>query len=466
MPDFRAESGDRPFQEKLLMEGMSKLGARELAPLARSWLQAPEIESLSDCRDQRYDPSQRAYVLSATGAAPSFRIAATAERPIVNPCFVVRNWNCEDNARLEINSAAQVWRAELPPRHRARSERKAVARRLVAAGSHGVGHLHRARRPAGGFLRQTGGRKRQRVCSQAEFKESMKVEISLLALLAAALPAAASTNDLLVGWHFDEGTGGATVETVSGRSDRFFGHLMFDQGVRGSGLKFDGFTSRLSRPAKDLPKFGPALTVEAWIAPQEYSWNWTGIVDQETNHQEGFSFGINHVGQVGLGLAIDGQWQTVIPTQAIPLLKWSHVAATYDPAGVMSVFINGQLAGSRNVTGNFSPSREDLWIGTSHTKQWPALTEREVSKTPTPMVFDGLIDEVKLYREALDSSAVMAAFQSCGAEESSAPAIPQDALRSGRTGVLRGLLRAAALLRRVGPPMARRRSSRHRGPVR
>lgn len=90
------------------MEGMSKLGTRELAPLARSWLQAPEIESLSDCRDQRYDPSQRAYVLNATGAAPSFRIAATAERPIVNPCFVVRNWNCEDNARLEINSAAQV----------------------------------------------------------------------------------------------------------------------------------------------------------------------------------------------------------------------------------------------------------------------------------------------------------------------------------------------------------------------
>jgi hypothetical protein len=107
LPDFRAGSGDRPFQEKLLMEGMSKLGAKELAPLARSWLQAPEIESLSDCRGQGYDPSQRAYVLCATGAAPSFRIAASAERPIVNPCFVVRNWNCEDNARLEINSAAQ-----------------------------------------------------------------------------------------------------------------------------------------------------------------------------------------------------------------------------------------------------------------------------------------------------------------------------------------------------------------------
>jgi hypothetical protein len=102
VPDFRAGSGDRPFQEKLLMEGMSKRGAQELAPLARSWLQAPEIEALSDCRDQHYDPAQRAYVLSATGAAPSFRIAASAARPIVNPCFVVKKWGDAD-AKLALD---------------------------------------------------------------------------------------------------------------------------------------------------------------------------------------------------------------------------------------------------------------------------------------------------------------------------------------------------------------------------
>ena len=134
----------------------------------------------------------------------------------------------------------------------------------------------------------------------------MKLEISLLALLTAALPASASTNGLLVGWHFDEGTGRATVEAVSGRSDQFIGHLMFDQGVRGSGLKFDGFTSRLSRPAKDLPNFGPALTVEAWIAPQEYSWAWTGIVDHDQDARAGFFLGINHVGLVGFYAVVDG----------------------------------------------------------------------------------------------------------------------------------------------------------------
>ena len=85
MPDYRADHGERPFQEKLLMEGMSRQGAKELVPLAKSWLQAPSFEAVSDCRGPGYDPSQRAFLLCATGPAPSFRIAASPEHPIVNP---------------------------------------------------------------------------------------------------------------------------------------------------------------------------------------------------------------------------------------------------------------------------------------------------------------------------------------------------------------------------------------------
>ncbi len=108
MPDYRARFGARPYQEKLLMEGLSKQGAEELAPLARSWLQAPAMEPLSNCRGSGYDPGQRAYVLSATGEAPSFRVAASPERPIVNPCFVVRNWNSEESGKVSIDSTKQA----------------------------------------------------------------------------------------------------------------------------------------------------------------------------------------------------------------------------------------------------------------------------------------------------------------------------------------------------------------------
>ena len=106
-PFSRRQRGDVPFDEKILMEGMTDRSAASLVSLAKSWLQAPPLETLSDCTGSGYDPSQRAYVLCATGASPSFRIAASTEHPIVNPCFVVQNWNCETPAELEINSAAQ-----------------------------------------------------------------------------------------------------------------------------------------------------------------------------------------------------------------------------------------------------------------------------------------------------------------------------------------------------------------------
>ena len=47
-------------------------------------------------------------MLGATGVAPSFRIAASAERPIVNPCFVVRNWNTAAPAKLDLNSEVRA----------------------------------------------------------------------------------------------------------------------------------------------------------------------------------------------------------------------------------------------------------------------------------------------------------------------------------------------------------------------
>jgi hypothetical protein len=101
------QRGDAPYLEKTLMEGMTDQSAVSLVSLAKSWLEAPALETISDCRNLGYDASQRAYVLCATGASPSFRIAASAQHPIVNLCFVVKNWNGEEAARLQIDSKTE-----------------------------------------------------------------------------------------------------------------------------------------------------------------------------------------------------------------------------------------------------------------------------------------------------------------------------------------------------------------------
>ena len=249
----------------------------------------------------------------------------------------------------------------------------------------------------------------------------LKPLLLALVLLTAPVTSFANTNGLVASWHFDEGSGRATTEVASGKQDPFAGHLMFDQGVRGSGLKFDGFTSRLARPAKELPKFGPALTVEAWVAPQEYSWAWTGIVDHDQDARAGFFLGINHLGQVGFYAAVDGKWLGCDSKEPLALLKWAHVAGTFDPATGFKLYVNGQPVGANEAKGDFKPAEGlDLLIGMAHRQQYPALTEREPSKKfLSNMVFDGLIDEVRISNRALTADEIKTSFRA------NSPANPQ-----------------------------------------
>ena len=232
----------------------------------------------------------------------------------------------------------------------------------------------------------------------------------LLALLF-TFSSSVAEHDPSAWWNFDSGSNRIATDIVKGSNNPIHGYGFHVDGVIGSALKFDGFTTRIICQADAFVDMQKGFTVEAWIAPQEYSWNWTGIVDQEKEHSEGFSFGIDYIGRVGLMMAIDGEWQGVVSEQGIPLLKWTHVAASYDPSAGITVFINGQPAGQMALTGKSVPSNEQLWIGMSHTRQVPAFTVWDLGRNPAMMLFDGLLDEVKIFGRALDHDAVLASFK-------------------------------------------------------
>jgi len=152
-------------------------------------------------------------------------------------------------------------------------------------------------------------------------------------------------------WRFEEGQGGTTVDSAENHEDELRGHLSFAAGVRGKGLKFDGFTARVVRNASTAPRLTGAFTIEAWIAPQEYSWNWTGIVD----HDQG-------LGRVtSSGSTIWADWFPCGGRQAMAgLLEQGSGAALevvprgrdFDPRQGFAVFINGQLAAVSRHMGN------------------------------------------------------------------------------------------------------------------
>jgi len=96
LPTYKEDFGDRPFEERLLMEGMSNKSPKELIPLAKSWLQPAELEAKSGCASAGFDRGQRAYLLTAKDSTISVLIKASGKSPVVNPAFVIANWGKKD----------------------------------------------------------------------------------------------------------------------------------------------------------------------------------------------------------------------------------------------------------------------------------------------------------------------------------------------------------------------------------
>jgi len=80
-----------------------------VAPLARSWLQAPELALIDSGsgKNHGYDAAQRAYLLEIDRNADflEFDLGGSEESPIINPAFLVRNWGAGD-VLLELDDKA------------------------------------------------------------------------------------------------------------------------------------------------------------------------------------------------------------------------------------------------------------------------------------------------------------------------------------------------------------------------
>jgi len=242
--------------------------------------------------------------------------------------------------------------------------------------------------------------------------------MSFITTLALLLPtvAFAVDNVPIAWWKFDEGQGKIALDSVVGKEDAILRNYWYLPGVSGTGLKFDGFTTHIVRKAKDAPRVRDSFTVEAWVAPQAYPYNWCAIVNQEKEHRLGYFFGFDDFGRIGLHLAVDGKWQKCSSEQAIPFMtKWSHIAGTFSKDEGITVYIDGKVAARLPVKGKFTPANDvDFQIGRNHKKTLMnrnALVRPRVN-FPTSYSFDGIIDELKIYGHALSAEEIRKSYRS------------------------------------------------------
>jgi hypothetical protein len=92
------ENGNRNWISSLY--GMNDKPFDKLIPLAKSWIQAPELRVITGCiHSDGYDFSQRAYRLSCENPdEPStvLLMEASPDSPMMNGCFLIKNWGNEE----------------------------------------------------------------------------------------------------------------------------------------------------------------------------------------------------------------------------------------------------------------------------------------------------------------------------------------------------------------------------------
>ena len=232
------------------------------------------------------------------------------------------------------------------------------------------------------------------------------------ALVIALIPAGAQTTaGLAAQWAFDDHRGNVVHDGVSGHDSPILNNYQWVKGASGDGLKFDGFTTVIELAPKDAPKIGPGFTVEAWIAMQSYPWNWVPIIDQHQDEASGYFFGIDAEGKLGLQLSVWGIWNICRSDVRIPLKSWTHVAAVYDPATGVNLYIDGKPAGKLPLIGDFVlPNNTPFRIGRNLIDLPPVALVRPKASFPALYSFDGILDDLRIYNRPLSSAEIASAY--------------------------------------------------------
>lgn len=213
-------------------------------------------------------------------------------------------------------------------------------------------------------------------------------------LFSSAAPAAlADPPSPVAAYSFDEGSGGTVEDSIGENNGAIDGATWTPNGKYGSALDFDG-TNDLVRiaDAAELDLTGE-FTLEAWVRPDALA-NWSAPITKAEDlgsGGSGYLLTAHLYGRPAGVVGDSGASAAVLASAALPTIAWSHLALTSDGT-TLRIYVNGELKAATATIA--APATDaDLEIGHS-----------ELTNT----YFDGLIDEVRLYDEALSESEIQA----------------------------------------------------------
>jgi hypothetical protein len=216
----------------------------------------------------------------------------------------------------------------------------------------------------------------------------------------------------VLAWHFDEGRGDETLESVTRTLCPIEGHKsLWKKGVSGTALQFDGYTSLIKLQGDKAPLISGGLTLEAWIALGAYPWNWAPIIEQ--GDSAGYALGIDGHGFPGVRVMLGGKVYELLSSRHLERNQWYHLAAAYNPsAGKLFMLINGQATDSLTVPQeSFTAVAADVRIAMSAKARAACDPVRADVNFPTVFTVDGLLDEIRVYDRALSADQIEESYR-------------------------------------------------------
>ncbi|MFA5817566.1 MAG: LamG domain-containing protein, partial [Bacteroidales bacterium] len=258
-------------------------------------------------------------------------------------------------------------------------------------------------------------------------KRMVMVVMSLLCFLSTAK---SQNNQVLFWWNFDDSLKTAHAEinsSVPYGNYQTGGLTKYVPGVKGTAIKFDGFSSYIDViPVKltngsdesrlfNLPR---KISFEAWVSLGAYPWNWAPILTMGKYKITGFYFGIDSRGRAGIHISDGTSTLHECNSKLNPdtrlgleLKKWYHLVGTYDPEAGLAIYINGKLENTytdfidhRRII--YSETEKGFRMGMNREMLAPTDAIREWATFPSRYSLDGIVDEIKIYDKCLTANEI------------------------------------------------------------
>ncbi len=231
-------------------------------------------------------------------------------------------------------------------------------------------------------------------------------KILVVGFLSFFLPACVHGAQLIAHWSFDEGKGGIAHDSVGGNHGQIHG-ADWTEGRAGSALEFDGEKSYVR--VKHSDDFNlTELTISAWIYlkayPEGFPIGSGGIVGKNHYTESVYSLRIGHgrklhyrvYGPFGEGGAYSHFDYGRLNQYEAELNTWRHITVTQGGSRVR-FYVDGLLDTEYEESRHPGINNFDVFIG---------------AVSAGGRFFEGIIDEVKIYKGVLEQEDIMKEYQS------------------------------------------------------